>query len=270
MSTKWTKEYRREYNIKYWKKWRLKNRPYIKKVCIICGKDFIQTGNYQKRCNKCNILICQYCKKKFVPKKKDYKHKFCSKKCYSNSIKGIYPVNLKGKRGTRPQKRKISKCNVCGKDFEHIVSRNRKYCSRECWNKRNPPILFYCIECKKEFWTYKTHRTSKNVFCSQRCANGFNQRGSKCKFWKGGKTKKNKILRCRAKYKRWRNKVFKRDNYTCQKCETKSGQGKKIYLHAHHIKDFAKYPKLRYQIENGITLCNKCHYLKHSHKFQNK
>lgn len=65
---------------------------------------------------------------------------------------------------------------------------------------------------------------------------------------------------CRE-YKEWRENVLRRDGYVCQDC------GKSLYpLHAHHIKPFAKYPDLRYEIGNGITLCEECHRKRHLKK----
>ena len=59
----------------------------------------------------------------------------------------------------------------------------------------------------------------------------------------------------------WRISIFKRDNYTCQIC---GKYGEK--LNAHHIMAWAKYPKLRYEIKNGITMCSRCH-RKFHHKY---
>ena len=30
-------------------------------------------------------------------------------------------------------------------------------------------------------------------------------------------------------------------------------------MEAHHVKSWAEYPKLRYQMNNGITFCKECH-----------
>lgn len=77
--------------------------------------------------------------------------------------------------------------------------------------------------------------------------------------WKGGITPLNKKIRHSIEYKLWRESVFERDKYTCLWCGAKSGKGKKVYLHADHIKPFALFPELRFAIDNGRTLCKECH-----------
>jgi len=86
-------------------------------------------------------------------------------------------------------------------------------------------------------------------------------RGENGSNWKGGITPQYHIIRNSIKYRLWREKVFKRDNYTCQVCGAKSCAGIKVFLHPHHIKSFAEYPERRFWVSNGITLCDKCHRL---------
>lgn len=71
--------------------------------------------------------------------------------------------------------------------------------------------------------------------------------------WKGGITTQG--WRQSSKYRRWRNKVFKRDRYTCRKCGDDAGSN----LTAHHILSADEYPDLRYEVDNGLTLCEDCH-----------
>lgn len=79
--------------------------------------------------------------------------------------------------------------------------------------------------------------------------------GSNNPNWKGGVTPENHILRNNAEYNQWRTAVFTRDKYTCQKCKDDKGGN----LEAHHIKDWSNYPELRYDVDNGTTLCRTCH-----------
>lgn len=72
--------------------------------------------------------------------------------------------------------------------------------------------------------------------------------------WKGGISPENKRLRMSARFREWRESVFKRDNFTCQICFERGGE-----LHPDHIKQFAYFPELRFQINNGRTLCKSCH-----------
>lgn len=64
-----------------------------------------------------------------------------------------------------------------------------------------------------------------------------------------------------AKYLKWRLAIFKRDNWTCQTCKLKG-----VYLEAHHIKSYSKFPELRTKLQNGLTLCRECHKLTDNYK----
>ena len=54
---------------------------------------------------------------------------------------------------------------------------------------------------------------------------------------------------------------YERDEYTCQNCGKTGGK-----LNAHHIKPYKDFPEFRYDIDNGITLCEKCHRELHKKK----
>jgi len=89
------------------------------------------------------------------------------------------------------------------------------------------------------------------------------RKGEKSGNWKGGITPENKRIRTGIEFRLWREAVFARDNWTCQKCGVKSGNGEAVYLHSHHILNFADYPEVRFAIDNGITLCENCHRVFH-------
>jgi len=67
---------------------------------------------------------------------------------------------------------------------------------------------------------------------------------------------------------RWRAAVYSRDRFRCQCCGwhgwggTKS-KGQRV-LHPHHIRPKALYPDLIYDVDNGVTLCERCHNRLHS------
>jgi hypothetical protein len=83
--------------------------------------------------------------------------------------------------------------------------------------------------------------------------------GSDNPAWKGGVTSENSKIRCSIKLAEWREAVFIRDDWTCQKTGKKGGR-----LHAHHIQNFADKPKLRASVDNGITLSREAHIEFHS------
>jgi hypothetical protein len=69
---------------------------------------------------------------------------------------------------------------------------------------------------------------------------------------------KNQKWRFTKQYDDWRKNVYIRDQHICQKCGIT-----KCKIIAHHINEGSKYPELRYDINNGITLCRKCHKIVH-------
>lgn len=95
-------------------------------------------------------------------------------------------------------------------------------------------------------------------------------KGKNSHFWKGGLSNLSRIIKNHFKYKIWRTNVYKRDNYTCQECGQVGGK-----LNVHHkiafstIKQKFKIKtlknalkcKLLFDLDNGITLCSKCHHL---------
>jgi 5-methylcytosine-specific restriction endonuclease McrA len=56
-------------------------------------------------------------------------------------------------------------------------------------------------------------------------------------------------------YKQFRKDVLKRDKFKCKMPGCKSSKS----LQVHHIKKWSKASALRYDINNGITLCRYCH-----------
>lgn len=87
--------------------------------------------------------------------------------------------------------------------------------------------------------------------------------------WSGFLTPEQTRIRGSAEYAEWRKAVFKRDNYTCQCCVARSCAGHPVTLHAHHLDGFALNKHLRFDINNGITLCCNCHDIRVDGSFHN-
>ena len=82
--------------------------------------------------------------------------------------------------------------------------------------------------------------------------------------WQGGISNPNELLRHNFEYKEWRTSVFKRDDFTCQCCGKRGGT-----LRSHHLLPFSDYIDYRYEINNGITLCETCHDVGIKNSFHN-
>lgn len=110
------------------------------------------------------------------------------------------------------------------------------------WNKNKRGVMPVAWNKGKTF-DYVPHYGMRSKMC-----------GQKNPAWRGGKVSEAKKIRNMAVYKEWRLRVFERDGYKCQKCGHVGGD-----LQADHIMPFAYYPTLRFELDNGRTLCNICH-----------
>lgn len=140
-------------------------------------------------------------------------------------------------------------CQSCGVRFTKPNNPNRPYqfCSNACTGKslRTEKIKADCAICGNPYdvWPYQIRNGRKA--CSKKC-------GDKARDF--GKTSEARRVRASKAYREWREAVFNRDGYKCQCCGVIGGK-----LNADHIKRFSDHPELRLSIENGRTLCVRCH-----------
>jgi len=157
----------------------------------------------------------------------------------------------------RIKKGKEFSCKICGKIFyrepSNIKKGITKFCSFKCFGEQMKK------DWKKGIKTIPTNfkNTGRTHF-----KKGYDV--TKHWNWQGGITPQNTKIRNSIETSLWREAVFTRDNWVCQKCKIKGGK-----LHPHHICNFADYPELRLAINNGVTLCRKCH-LKFHKKYGKK
>lgn len=124
----------------------------------------------------------------------------------------------------------------------------QKFCSFQCyWDS---------LKGKQYSWLNKggAHNTGKKQSLEAKIKMSATKQKIPLSEWKTFKESINTQIRKSFEYKQWRESVFRRDGYTCQECGQKGGE-----LHAHHIKPFAFFPLLRFEISNGLTLCKECH-----------
>ena len=164
---------------------------------------------------------------------------------------------MKGRHLSKETKKKLSRI---GKQIGNTPEERERRSKRAKklgvgkWMKgrKNTPFL---LEAKKEAKRRKG-KTYKQIYGDRAKEEALKRKLSNRKRWVG-KRKANLRPKHNSDYRytEWRDKVFKRDNYTCQICFKKGG-----YLEAHHIKPWAKYPKLRYKVSNGLTVHKgECH-----------
>ena len=133
-------------------------------------------------------------------------------------------------------------CNFCSSKFNSW--QDRKYCSSKCYHK-----------------SMVEKKVKQNISNEEKERRRQRMLGENNPMWNGGDSDSE---RRNSEYIHWRIAVFKRDGFTCQDCGYKNGVGvKRKDLHAHHIVAWIESIELRYEVENGITLCVPCHIKKH-------
>jgi endogenous inhibitor of DNA gyrase (YacG/DUF329 family) len=171
--------------------------------------------------------------------------------------------------------RKELKCHYCGKLFwrrNSMIRCKNNYCSKRCVREaqikgiiRRKRTYLTCKQCEKEFYGGSLLKK----FCSHRCYFKW-FRGKNASNWQGGISSEYDKFKQSKEWKKWRIAVFTRDNYTCQICRFRNGQGEHRDLHPHHLVSASKYPEFRLCIDNGLTVCVKCHGEIHSMNFRNR
>ena len=175
--------------------------------------------------------ICLICKKQYKGRGKI----FCGKSCTRTYL------NLINNPTKRPEVRVKLSIKLKGKeglkDEKHPNRQGKKYIKKYCTDcnkelKGIRPITKRCIKCRGNFYSKEKHPN-----------------------WKGGITNQRIKEYNTVEYLNFVKGVLKRDNYTCQYC---SKYGNSVKLEVHHIKSYAEYPELRFEISNGVTLCKEC------------
>jgi hypothetical protein len=108
------------------------------------------------------------------------------------------------------------------------------------------------------FWIGKSHtEETRAKISATKKASLKTVRGSQHHCWQGGTVTETQKIRASDEYITWRNAVWKRDGWACSQCGTHRS------IVAHHIKPFSEFPELRFDVNNGQTLCRAHHILLH-------
>lgn len=225
-------------NTSRWKNIENKNFYLYKEKCQNCQEPFLSTKKSGKFCSiDCLNNGKSYPKdhhKKIGIKNKgklkgDKHHQWKGGVSYKNiAYYDTYFKRLSYAEKIRKNKYKgiiEVKCTYCGKWY--IPSMNSVIKRIQSINgERNGEGRFYCSEeCKKECSIYNTHKYPK----------GFRQASS------------------REVQPELRRLVFEKDNWTCQKCNSKKS------LHCHHIEGIRWEPLESTDIDKCVTYCKDCH-----------
>ena len=172
-------------------------------------------------------------------------------------------------KGQGPDTRDHSRANYRGVDLWVANNQGQHFCQCGCGGEiRIRPYMHCKTTGIPRFIGFHYLRTREYLIAQTERAK--KRTGSNAHNWRGGVTIKQEILRKSKPYVEWRNAIFLRDHYTCQKCGAHSGQGKAVYLHAHHYKipfqilweEFVAGKRSKetfFDPDLGVTWCVQCH-----------
>jgi hypothetical protein len=182
--------------------------------------------------------------------------------------------------------RVVINCALCGKpkSIRASTKRERNYCSLDCARKGHSKFSSQnvdCAYCGTEFIKKNSQMFTDKHFCSRECMGEWQSKfllGENSYNWKDGKMDLISRVRSLKKMIEWRNEVYKRDGYTCQKCGDNTGGNLEAH-HKKHLSDLIRELNLvditdaieskeLWDIDNGITLCDDCHI--ETHKTESK
>jgi hypothetical protein len=163
-------------------------------------------------------------------------------------------------------------CGQCGKSFEKPAAWAKRgrhdFCTKECYDsfQKKDRVTKQCVICGGDFQVRPCEQ-HKFSTCSRPECRASNKRSGHNPNWRGGVSGPRKSDMSTERYRAWRLGVFERDDYTCQgaSCGRRGGD-----LHAHHIKPWAWFPELRYDVNNGLTLCKPCHEMTYNEVFKQR
>jgi len=159
-------------------------------------------------------------------------------------------------------------CDYCGNIFyvspARLRAASKHYCSYACLGaaKKGEYPSKICPECGQSF-ARREGETAANyqrkLYCSIKCSTKANPppvlEGVDNPRYKGELARRKQG---RGKQSSWARRVLSRDEAKCQHCGAVG-----VPVVAHHILSWEDFPELRTDVENGITLCNPCHFKEH-------